>query len=399
MTDSSVGRPRVLVVTNDFPPTLGGIQTYVRDYLATLSTQDAHVIVFASTQDAAAAQAFDAQLPYTVVRWPTKVMLPTPATARKMAALIKEHQIDTVWFGAAAPLALLAPAARRAGARRIIASTHGHEVGWSMFPGTRQILRRIGDFVDCLTYVSHYARGRMMAAFGPNVAWEPMPGGVDTSLFRPDPGMREELRGRYGVEKKKVIVAVSRIVSRKGQDTLVEAMPAVLAQHPDAHLMLVGPGKMGIKLERRAQSLGVQGAVTVTGPVDFSELPGHFCMGDVFALPVRTQLGGLSVEGLGIVFLEAQACGVATIAGDGGGAPETVIDGQTGLVVSGREPGQVAARINELLSDANLRNSLAETGRKRVNDAWTWEVLRDQFLAVIHGRGMRPPQVAWNVPA
>ena len=127
MTDSSVGRPRVLVVTNDFPPTLGGIQTYVRDYLATLSTQDAHVIVFASTQDAAAAQAFDAQLPYTVVRWPTKVMLPTPATARKMAALTKEHQIDTVWFGAAAPLALLAPAARRAGARRIIASTHGHE--------------------------------------------------------------------------------------------------------------------------------------------------------------------------------------------------------------------------------------------------------------------------------
>lgn len=390
--------PRVLVVTNDFPPTLGGIQTYVRDYLATLTPEeDAHVVVFASTQDASAASRYDATLPYDVVRWPHKVMLPTHATARKMQELIREHRIDTVWFGAAAPLALMASAAREAGARRVIASTHGHEVGWSMFPGTRQVLRRIGETVDCLTYVSHYARNRMATAFGPSVAWEPMPGGVNTDVFRPDPQMRETLRGRYGVQDKKVIVAVSRVVPRKGQDSLVEAMPAILSRVPEAHLLIVGPGEYADKLKSRAQKLGIGGAVTFTGAVDFEELPGHYCAGDVFALPVRTQGGGLSVEGLGIVFLESQACGVATVAGDGGGAPETVIDGRTGVVVNGCDHADLARRLARLLTDATLREELGRNGRARVSDAWTWDRLREQLKAVLSGDGRMPPEAAWNV--
>lgn len=389
---------RILVVTNDFPPTLGGIQTYVRDYVASLTSAGASVVVFASTQDADAAAQDDAQVGYAVTRWPRKVMLPTPATARRMAELIKEHRIDTVWFAAAAPLALMANAARAAGARRIVASTHGHEVGWSMFPGSRNVLAKIGRDVDCLTYVSHYARNRMAGAFGSTVAWEPMPGGVNTELFRPQPEMRDELRRRYGVEKKKVIVAVSRIVPRKGQDVLVEAMPQILAAEPDAHLLLVGPGKMGEKLAARANALGIAEHVTVTGAVDFAELPGHYCAGDVFALPVRTQAGGLSVEGLGIVFLEAQACGVATVAGDGGGAPETVIDGTTGVVVNGRSASIVASSLIDLLSDATLREQLAANGQQRVAAAWTWEALTRQCLAVMDGRGGTPPQVAWSVP-
>lgn len=390
--------PRVLVVTNDFPPTLGGIQTYVRDYLAALSPQDAHVVVFASTQDAEAARQYDSTLEYTVVRWPRSVMLPTPATARRMQELIREHRIDTVWFGAAAPLALMAGRARAAGATRIIASTHGHEVGWSMFPGSRQVLGRIGRHVHCLTYVSHYARNRMSAAFGSTVAWEPMPGGVDTETFHPDPQMRDILRRRYDIENKKVIVAVSRVVPRKGQDTLVEAMPHIVRHEPNAHLLIVGPGEYASTLRRRASSLGVGSNVTVTGAVDYEELPGHYCAGDVFALPVRTQGGGLSVEGLGIVFLEAQACGVPTVAGMGGGAPETVVDGETGLVVNGRDTHAVAATVLSVLSDATLAARLAERGRARVEAAWTWQRLRSQLVAVLAGDGRVPPEAAWSVP-
>ena len=130
---------RTLLVTNDFPPTIGGIQSYLRDFLATLNPED--VVVFASTQDGDAAAEYDATLPYTVVRWPRTIMLPTPATARRMQSLIREYDIETVWFGAAAPLALMAPEARAAGARRIVATTHGHEVGWSMLPIARQALR------------------------------------------------------------------------------------------------------------------------------------------------------------------------------------------------------------------------------------------------------------------
>ena len=143
---------RTLLVTNDFPPTIGGIQSYLRDFLATLNPED--VVVFASTQDGDAAAEYDATLPYTVVRWPRTIMLPTPATARRMQSLIREYDIETVWFGAAAPLALMAPEARAAGARRIVATTHGHEVGWSMLPIARQALRRIGQHADVITYIS-----------------------------------------------------------------------------------------------------------------------------------------------------------------------------------------------------------------------------------------------------
>ena len=386
-------QPRILLVTNDFPPTLGGIQSYLRDYANQLDAEN--LVVFASTQDRVKAQQFDASAPYKVVRWPRKIMLPTPATMRRMQELIRTYDIHTVWFGAAAPLALMAKAAREAGAHRVIASTHGHEVGWSMFPFTRQALGIIGRNVDVLTYVSRYARNRMAAAFGSQAAWEPMPGGVNGAVFNPQPEMRDTLRSRYGLAEKKVIVAVSRIVSRKGQDTLVAAMPRILRAVPDAHLLIVGPGNAN-HLHRRVKTLGVESAVTVTGPVDFKELAGHFCAGDVFALPVRTQLGGLSVEGLGIVFLEAQACGVATVAGNGGGAPETVIDGETGIVVDGRSLDQVAEALAGLLLDAPLRSRLASAGQSHVMQEWNWNRLGDQCRYVMSGLGTPPPNPLRN---
>lgn len=388
---------RVLLVTNDFPPTVGGIQSYLRDYCTELHRRaPGQLTVFASTQDATAAAEHDAQLPYDVVRWPRSVMLPTPATARRMAELIRQRDIDTVWFGSSTPMALMGDAARSAGATRVVASTHGHEVGWSMVPGGRSVLRMIGRRTDCLTYVSRYARSRFMAAFGPSVAWEPMPGGVDTEVFRPDPEGRSRIRERLGVADRRVIVCVSRVVPRKGQDTLVEAMPALLGDVPDAHLLLVGPGDYAGVLARRAAELGVADRVTVTGPVDYAELVAHYCAGDVFAMPVRTQGGGFSVEGLGIVFLESQACGVPTVAGDGGGAPETVQDGVTGDVVDGGDPADVASVVAALLVDEERAGSYADRGQRFVRDAWNWEVLGDTLTAVLDGDTGRPGRHSWN---
>lgn len=184
---SEEGRRRTLVVSNDFPPTIGGIQSYVRDFL---DTQDAErITVFASTQDAENAAAYDATLDYEVIRWPRSVMLPTPTTAQAMAEIIRARKIDNVWFGAAAPLALMAPAAREAGATRILASTHGHEVGWSMLPGARQMLRRIGDEVDVVTYISDYTLRRFQSAIGSNRISSIYPQEWMIRFFNRPPGM------------------------------------------------------------------------------------------------------------------------------------------------------------------------------------------------------------------
>lgn len=362
---------RTLLVTNDFPPTVGGIQSYLRDFLATLDP--AEVVVFASTQDAAAAAAYDAQLPYRVIRWPRRIMLPTPTTARAMSMIIGELDIDTVWFGAAAPLALMGATARRAGARRIIASTHGHEVGWSMLPGARQVLRRIGDTADVVTYISDYTLRRFRRAFGPHPRFAHLPSGVDTDWFQPDTEVeRAATRERLGLGEGPLVVCISRLVPRKGQDQLIRSWPAVLASHPDARLVIVGSGSYGSRLKDMAAPLA--DAVVFTGPVATPDLRAILAAADVFAMPARTRGRGLDVEGLGIVYLEAQACAVPVIAGDSGGAPETVTP-ETGIVVDGRDTAQLTRALVELLDDPALRTAMGQAGRRHATAQWTWGIM------------------------
>lgn len=362
---------RTLLVTNDFPPTVGGIQSYLRDFLATLDP--AEVVVFASTQDAAAATAHDAELPYRVIRWPRRIMLPTPTTVRAMAMIIRDLDIDTVWFGAAAPLALMGAAARRAGARRIIASTHGHEVGWSMLPGARQVLRRIGDTADVVTYISDYTLRRFRRAFGPHPRFVHLPSGVDTDWFHPDtPQERAATRMRFGLGDGPLVVCISRLVPRKGQDQLIRAWPTVLESHSAARLLIVGSGPYGRRLQSLAAPLAE--AVVFTGPVPTPDLRALLATADVFAMPARTRGGGLDVEGLGIVYLEAQACGIPVLAGDSGGAPETVTP-ETGIVVPGRDTAQLTRALVELLDDPPLRTAMGQAGRRHTTEQWTWAIM------------------------
>ena len=376
---------RVLLVTNDFPPRPGGIQCYLEELVRRLAGTGAHdITVYAPAWRGA--EEFDraaAETGYRVVRHPGTLMLPGPAVDARMRRLIAEHRIDTVWFGAAAPLALLAPRARRAGARRVLASTHGHEVGWSMLPGARQVLRHIGDHTDVVTFVSHYTRGRFAAAFGPNAALEHLPPGVDADRFRPDPAARAALRDRLGLGERPTVVCVSRLVPRKGQDMLIRALPAIRDRVPDTALVIVGGGPHLAALQELAQHRGVAGHVTFTGGVPAADLPAYYRVGDVFAMPCRTRGAGLDVEGLGIVFLEASASGIPVVAGRSGGAPETVLDNRTGLVVDGRSVVEIADAVSALLRDRPRAAAMGAAGREFVLADWRWDALAARLAALL----------------
>jgi phosphatidylinositol alpha-1,6-mannosyltransferase len=364
--------PRTLLVTNDFPPRAGGIQSYLHALAERLPVGE--LAVYAPAWPGAAE--FDAGLGFPVHRHPTSLMLPVPEVARRAAELARAHEAETVWFGAAAPLALLgAGLRRRAGVGRVVASTHGHEVGWSMLPVARQALRRIGRDADVLTVVSRYTRARVAAAFGPAAALEHLPPGVDAEAFRPDPGARAELRRRYHLGEAPVVTCISRLVARKGQDALVRALPMVRARVPGARLLLVGNGPYGPRLRRTAAEVGVVEHVVFTGAVPAGELAAHHAVGDVFALPCRTRGGGLDVEGLGIVLLEAAACGLPVVAGESGGAPETVQEGRTGHVVDGRDLGALAAALSDLLADPARARAMGAAGRAWMQREWNWTTL------------------------
>ncbi|MDA4107980.1 glycosyltransferase family 4 protein [Mycolicibacterium holsaticum] len=376
---------RVLLVTNDFPPRRGGIQSYLHELVNHLVATGEHTLtVYAPKwRDSDAFDEHAAQTGYTVVRHPGTLMLPEPSVMLRMRKLIERHRAETVWFGAAAPLALMAPLARQSGAHRVIASTHGHEVGWSMLPVARIALRRIGSGADVVTYVSAYTRGRFAAAFGPDAALEHLPPGVDTERFAPDEVARAELRARYRLGDRPVVACVSRLVPRKGQDMLIRALPAIRQRVPGAALLIVGGGPYRSTLRRLAHSFGVAAHVVFTDGVPDDELPAHHAVADVFAMPCRTRGAGLDVEGLGIVYLEASATGVPVVAGRSGGAPETVRDGETGLVVDGWDVGAIAAAVSDLLADPARGARMGAAGRRWVVDNWQWSAQAQRLSALL----------------
>ncbi|CAL9414642.1 glycosyltransferase family 4 protein [Streptomyces cellulosae] len=378
---------KTLIVTNDFPPRPGGIQAFLHNMALRLDPE--RVVVYASTwkrtrEGVEATAAFDAEQPFTVVRDRTTMLLPTPAATRRAVGLLREHGCTSVWFGAAAPLGLMAPALRRAGAERIVATTHGHEAGWAQLPAARQLLRRIGESTDTITYLGEYTRSRIARALTPEAAARmvQLPPGVDEKTFHPGSG-GDEVRARLGLTDRPVVVCVSRLVPRKGQDTLIRAMPAVLAAEPDAALLIVGGGPYEKDLRRLAADTGVAASVRFTGSVPWSELPAHYGAGDVFAMPCRTRRGGLDVEGLGIVYLEASATGIPVVAGDSGGAPDAVLDGETGWVVPGTSPTETADRITTLLADPELRDRMGRRGREWVEEKWRWDLLADKLKTLL----------------
>ena len=378
---------KTLIVTNDFPPRPGGIQAFLHNMA--LRLEPGRLVVYASTwkrgrEGREATAAFDAEQPFTVVRDSTTMLLPTPAATRRAVGLLREHGCTSVWFGAAAPLGLMAPALRRAGAERLVATTHGHEAGWAQLPAARQLLRRIGEGTDTLTYLGEYTRSRIASALTPQAAarMAQLPPGVDEKTFHPESG-GAEVRARLGLTDRPVVVCVSRLVRRKGQDTLIQAMPRILAKEPDAVLLIVGGGPYEKDLRRLAHETGVAGSVRFTGAVPWSELPAHYGAGDVFAMPCRTRRGGLDVEGLGIVYLEASATGLPVVAGDSGGAPDAVLDGETGWVVRGGAPEEAADRITTLLADAELRRRMGERGRRWVEEKWRWDLLAENLRTLL----------------
>ena len=371
---------KTLVVTNDFPPRQGGIQSYVHE-LARRQPPDS-IVVYASDHEGSAH--FDAQEPFPVIRHPTGLLVPTPAARRRTVAALRGYGATTVWFGASAPLGLLAPALRRAGAQRVVASTHGHEAGWAMLPAARQTLRAIGRNCDVVTYITRYTRDRMASALGSHPVLRQLAPGVDVETFRPDiDGAR--VRANYALSDRPLIVCVSRLVKRKGQDLLIEALPAVRSAVPDAALLLVGAGPYEQGLRALAREHRVAEHVVFAGGVPYRDLPGHFRAGDVFAMPCRTRRRGLDVEGLGMVYLEASAAGLPVVAGDSGGAPEAVREGETGYVVGGRDRDALIARLVALLDDAALRERLATAGRAWVEREWTWELRAAQLHDLLTG--------------
>ena len=374
---------RILCITNDFGPRAGGIETFVIGLIQRLP--HARVIVYTSAQDNS--EGYDRNwledFGVEVIRDKAKILLPTPGVAYCVKAIVRERNISTVFFGAAAPLGLLSKGLRKAGVQHIVALTHGHEVWWSKVWPFTLAMKSISRHVNHLTYLGEFTRSAIARSVNKDAAQSmvKIAPGIDTDHFsRVD---ARQLREELGLTAKRVIVSVGRLVHRKGQDVLIEAMPAIITEVPEAHILMIGEGPYRSYLENRVKALDLQERVTFIGRIQYADLPQHICAGDLFVMPSRSRLAGLEVEGLGIVYLEASACGLPVIAGNSGGAPDAVLDGETGLVVDGTSKADVAAAVIELLLDADRSKAMGIAGRQWIIQEWLWEIWSSRFAHLL----------------
>jgi phosphatidylinositol alpha-1,6-mannosyltransferase len=273
---------------------------------------------------------------------------------------------------------------KRAGIRKTVALTHGHEVWWAKIFPFNLAMRYIGATVDCLTYLGQFTQqaiSRSLSAIDAQHMVKIAPG-IDVDHFLPNDATT--VRKALKIEDKRVIVSVGRLVHRKGQDHLIQALPEILKSVPDAHLLLVGQGPYREHLEKLVQQLGLKDHVSFIGRIQHDQLPQYICAGDVFAMPSRSRFFGLEVEGLGIVYLEASACGLPVIAGSSGGAPDAVLDGVTGFVVDGQNNQEIATAAITLLSDLDQAKKMGVAGRNWIVENWRWEIWSQRFNELLH---------------
>jgi len=387
----------VLLITNDFGPRAGGIETFILGLLERMPKGSC--LVYTSSQEDS--EDFDRRwrrdYGVEVIRDRARVLLPTLRTARDVKKILKNREITHIWYGAAAPLGLLNPTLKRytgkklkqSSSMRTIALTHGHEVWWAKIPPFSLVFRVIARSLDQIGYLTTYTRNEIAKGMhaSDHAKLRQIAPGIPINHFKPNRDIEFErvFRERHGLEGKRLIISVGRLVHRKGQDRLVEALPRILDEVPDAHLLLVGEGPHRKELDRLASKWNVASAITFLGRLHLDDLPKHLTLAEVFAMPSRDRLAGLEVEGLGIVYLEASSCALPVIVGKSGGAVDALIDGETGLLVDGKSIDEISRACIRLLKEKEFSTSLGRRGSEWVRGEWSWDRWSAEFQDALLG--------------
>lgn len=371
------------MVTGHFAPAHGGVARFTGDLLACLPADCVAVLA----PDASGALEVDAASLHTVRRYAGHAST-NPLMLRTLARAIEEHQPEALWVTSGIPLGAVAVLAKRVGVRRVVVTTHGLEAGWSRIPVLPRVVRAVSAYADVVTVLGETTGELIRPLLAAGVDVQTLHGGVDVERFRPQAETASVI-ARHDLKDRPVVISVARLVARKGHDALVRSWPAVCDRHPDAVALIVGEGPERRRLERLAHRLGVERNMIFTGAVDDDDLPSYYAAAHVYALPCRTKLAGMWLEGLGLTTLEASASGLPVVVGRSGGAADALIDGVTGYAFDTDRPdggaGELADRLIRLLDRPGEMIQMGQAGREWVEQEWRSEQMAARLAAILAG--------------
>lgn len=372
--------PRSLFITNDFPPRIGGAQSYYWGLIQTLDPAD--VVIIAPDQPGGSE--FDATHAYTVHRYPLQQLRPTNGLLRLALDLIEAHGAELVQFGHPLPTGLLGPRiAKRTGLPYIVFLGGAEVTVPAALPIGSTLLRHVLSNAALLATVSDFTASiatRQVRGKVPAVTLRPP---LDGTFALPPVPSKAQAKAQLGIDGELVVI-IGRLVPRKGQDRLIESLALLREDYPRVHLAIIGSGRIAGRLQRMAESRGVADRVVMTGALGTEELKTWLTAADIFACPCRTRWGGLEIEGFGIVFAEASLARLPVLAGRSGGAPESVKNGETGIIPAGDSAEEVAEALRRLLAlSPEAREAMGEKAREFTLSRHAPEVVGRQYRELL----------------
>ncbi|GAB5521131.1 MAG: glycosyltransferase family 4 protein [Rhodothermales bacterium] len=371
---------RLVLVTQDFPPDTGGTQTYAFELAHRFADAcDAFAVVAPAVEGS---EAFDATLPFEVIRVDASYDTLSVKAAPVLTRLAQKRGFDTL-FHVQWPTAIAGLwARRRSPIQRVFIAAHGRELLLSSLPSTvlrrgyDATRRRVLHAADGLFPVSHYTAGLLHDLGADAARITVAANGVDQERFTPTDA--STLRERLGLSGCRIILSMCRLVGRKGVDTVLAALPKTLQHHPDVIYLIGGTGPMEADLHQQVRALSLEAHVRFLGRVPDAELVTTYNLCEVFVMVPRN--APPDVEGFGLVYLEAGACGKPVVGSTAGGIPDAIDDGQTGHLVPPDAPDALADTLISLLDHPEHSARMGATARTQILERRTWDHTAEQLL-------------------
>lgn len=377
---------RTLLLTQFFPPEKGGIQNYLYNICKNLPSDK--TFVFSSTPHKKEILEFDQSQPFKIYRNNSqeiyqKLHLTSLSIYKETSKIVKENNIEKIFLGHFyIPYVITALILKKFKNIPYTIFTHGLEIlETKNSPKSSYILKLCLKNAQNIIVTTDYLKNKIINKYynlDLNKKIIKVPPGVNSGFFQPNLNT-SSLKNKLDLKNKKIIFTCGRLVKRKNHQLVIKALPEILKKIPNAIYLIAGIGPEEKQLKKQVEELNLENQVKFLGEIKNKDLPLYYNLADIFCMPSLYNEETGDIEGFGMVFIEAQACGTPTIGSNTGGIPDAIRNNIDGFLIDPKSSQDLASKIIKLLLDPELANKIGKAGREKVVTEHNWKKLVEKL--------------------